>query len=130
MPSPLRLLHVEDEPDIREIAELVLDRFELTQCESGLAALALARDLELDVILLDVMMPGMDGMETLTELRKLPHLAHTPVIFMTARVQPAEVAQLLDLGAVAVIAKPFDPIELEDEVLAAIAKTAGAPRAP
>jgi len=62
------------------------------------------------------MMPGMDGPTTLQKLRELPQLAHTPVIFMTAKVQPQEVAHYKSLGALDVIAKPFDPMALSDTV--------------
>jgi CheY-like chemotaxis protein len=69
-----------------------------------------------DLILLDVMMPGMDGPATLAELRKLPATAATPVIFMTAKVQTAEVAYYKSIGAIGVIAKPFDPMLLAQQV--------------
>ena len=69
-----------------------------------------------DVVLLDVMMPGTDGPTTLALLRARPETAATPVIFLTAKVQKAEVARLLELGAKGVLAKPFDPMTLPDEV--------------
>ena len=114
----LRTLYVEDEADIREVAEFALDGegFELTLCACGPDALARAPQLELDLILLDVMMPGMDGPTTLRRLRELPHLARTPVIFMTAKVQAHEVAQFKAMGAVDVIAKPFDPMQLGEQI--------------
>lgn len=115
----LRILHVEDEPDIREVAALALDLegdIELTAAASGPEALALLDGLTPDAVLLDVMMPGMDGPSVLLELRKRPELAATPVIFMTARVQTSEVERYLALGAVGVITKPFDPMTLGREV--------------
>ncbi len=69
-----------------------------------------------DLILLDVMMPGMDGVETFQKLRQISNLKNTPVIFMTAKAQPAEIDHYKSLGCAGVIAKPFDPITLPDEV--------------
>ena len=118
--SRLRLLHVDDEADIREVASLALELdpdIELTSAPSGENALEqLEAGLRPDVILLDVMMPRVDGPGTLARLRELPGLEATPVIFMTARVQPAEKDQYLALGAIGVITKPFDPLILAGEV--------------
>jgi CheY-like chemotaxis protein len=110
-----RLLHVEDEPDIREVVEmsLALDPgITLKSCAGGADALIAAADWEPDVILMDVMMPGMDGVETLTQLRENARTAKIPVVFMTARVQTSEVEHFLSLGAAGVIPKPFDPMTL------------------
>lgn len=115
----LKILHVEDEPDIREVAAMALDLegdIDLTAAASGPDALALLDGFTPDAVLLDVMMPGMDGPSVLVELRKRPELKATPVIFMTARVQTSEVARYLELGAVGVITKPFDPMTLGREV--------------
>jgi two-component system OmpR family response regulator len=71
-----------------------------------------------DLLLLDVMMPTMDGPELLQELRKLPQFTQTPVIFMTAKAQPEEVQQFMELGAIDVITKPFDPMTLADQIRA------------
>lgn len=120
MTTPLdKILYVEDDPDIQAIAVMVLDAisgFTVEACSSGAEALSKAVAFNPDLILLDVMMPVMDGPETLHALRKLPELAHTPVVFMTAKVQPQEVQGYLDLGAVGVIAKPFDPMTLADQL--------------
>ena len=120
MTAPLdKILYVEDDPDIQAIAVMVLDAisgFNLEPCSSGTEALRKAVAFNPDLILLDVMMPGMDGPETLHALRKLPELANTPVVFMTAKVQPQEVQGYLELGAVGVIAKPFDPMTLADQL--------------
>jgi len=114
-----RILYVEDDPDIQAIALMVLETisgFAVEPCSSGSEALSKATAFSPDLVLLDVMMPGMDGPETLQGLRQLPQLANTPIVFMTAKVQPQEVKGYLDLGAVGVIAKPFDPMTLTDEL--------------
>ncbi|MFO1390330.1 response regulator [Cellvibrio sp.] len=114
-----KILYVEDDPDIQAIAVMVLDAisgFTLLACSSGAEAVSKAVAFNPDLILLDVMMPGMDGPETLQALRKLPEFTHTPVVFMTAKVQPQEVQDYLALGAVGVIAKPFDPMTLADQL--------------
>lgn len=115
VPTLKRLLFVEDEPDIQVVARLALEAvggFQVVICSSGKEALGKAPGFEPDLILLDVMMPGMDGPSTLLALRELPQTATTPVIFMTAKVQPYEVAEYKRLGALDVIAKPFDPMQL------------------
>ena len=114
-----KILYVEDEPDIRTIASMALESlggFELECCQSGQEALDRAPGFEPDLILLDIMMPGMNGPSALQQLRKLPGLAETPVIFMTAKVQPQELAEYRALGALDVIHKPFDPMLLADQV--------------
>jgi len=120
MPKPLaRILYVEDEPDIRMVAQMALEAvggFTVTACASGSEALASAPGAAADLLLLDVMMPGMDGPSTLKALRELPATAQTPVIFMTAKVQAAEIAQYMALGAIDVIHKPFDPMELSAQI--------------
>lgn len=120
MPPPLcRILYVEDEPDIRAVAQMALEAvggFAVIACASGQEALSVAPDARADLLLLDVMMPGMDGPSTLKALRQMPATAHTPVIFMTAKVQAAEVALYKGLGALEVIPKPFDPMELSAQI--------------
>jgi two-component system, OmpR family, response regulator len=116
-----RVLYVEDEPDIQAVAKLALEMvggFTVKICSSGEEALKEAVAFAPDMILLDVMMPGMDGPTTLKALRELAPLANTPVAFMTAKVQPQEVAQYKALGARDVIAKPFDPMNLANQVRA------------
>lgn len=120
MPAPLsRILYVEDEPDIRVVAQMALEAvggFAVIACASGQEALSAALHARADLLLLDVMMPGMDGPSTLKALRELPATAHTPVIFMTAKVQASEVAVYKGLGALEVIPKPFDPMELSAQI--------------
>lgn len=121
----LKLMHVEDDPDIREVAKMALElseKFEVMQCASGEEAISKAADFAPDVLLLDVMMPGMNGPTTLQNLRQISGLEKVPAIFMTARAQPAEVAELKARSAVAVVVKPFDPITLGDQILEAISR--------
>ena len=114
----MKLLYIEDEADIREIAAFALEDegFDIIFCESGEQALEKAASFQPDLILLDVMMPGMDGPTTLQNLRKLPEIESTPVIFLTAKVQPNEVQSFLNLGAIDVIPKPFDPMSLPSQI--------------
>lgn len=114
-----RILYVEDEPDIQAVAKLALEAiggFEVMVCSSGKDALENVIAFSPDLILLDVMMPGMDGPATLQAMRDLPELGQTPAIFMTAKVQPQEVAGYKNLGALDVIPKPFDPMTLAENV--------------
>lgn len=112
-----RVMHVEDDESIRAVAEIALTDvagFELLSCDSGQSALAQAVAFAPQLILLDVMMPQMDGLQTLLALRQLPGMAQVPVVFMTAKIQQAEKQQYIDAGATAVIDKPFEPMELGD----------------
>ncbi len=114
-----RILYVEDERDIQAVAQLALENvggFTLEICSSGQEALDKAEGFAPDLLLLDVMMPVMDGPTTLQELRKREATASVPAIFMTAKVQPDEVRQYKELGALDVIAKPFDPMALAQEI--------------
>jgi CheY-like chemotaxis protein len=117
--TAIRILHVDDEPDIREVVELSLGldpAFAMRGCGSGKEALAAAAEWQPDMILLDVMMPVMDGPATLVQLRENAATAGIPVIFMTARAQAREVDRFRLLGAVGVIPKPFDPMTLAASV--------------
>ena len=128
--APLNILYVDDEPDIREVACLSLSldpELEVRAAESGRDALALlaAQAWRPDAVLLDVMMPDLDGPGTLQALRELPEHAATPVIFITARAQPHERSRFIELGAVGVITKPFDPMTLARDVRALLQRDAG-----
>jgi two-component system OmpR family response regulator len=117
--TKIRILHVDDEPDIREVVELSLGLdpdFTVQGCGSGKEALAVAAEWQPDFILLDVMMPVMDGPATLVQLRANAKTEGIPVIFMTARAQAREVDRFRSLGAVGVIPKPFDPMTLAASV--------------
>jgi len=110
-----RVLFVEDDPDIQTVARMALEAlggFTVLGCGSGAEALERVEAFAPDLILLDVMMPGMDGLETLQSLRLLSGALAVPVVFMTAKVQAQEISEYLAAGAVDVIAKPFDPMVL------------------
>jgi len=111
---------IDDEADIRLIGEMSLRRvggWDVVAVSSGSEALALAAAQPPDLILLDVMMPGLDGPATLARMRQEPALAAVPVIFMTAKVQKRELGRYMELGADGVITKPFDPMRLPQEIL-------------
>ena len=114
-----RILYVDDEDDIREVAVMALELdpgFEVRACESGAELLDLAPEWLPDLILLDVMMPRMDGPTAFARLHQQPGTAAIPVVFITARTQSQDVAALKQLGARGVIAKPFDPMTLAAQV--------------
>jgi two-component system OmpR family response regulator len=114
------VLYVDDEPDIREVVQMSLglaEELSIHACESGARALELLPQIQPDLVLLDVMMPGMDGPTTLLRMRQTPAFAGIPVVFVTAKAMPQEVARFRELGAVAVIAKPFDPMQLSGQVI-------------
>ena len=115
----MKVLIVDDEADIRRIGELSLQSvggWDVLLAESGAKGVEAAKAHRPDLILMDMMMPEMDGLTTLEELRKNPELKSTPVVFMTAKVQRDEVSRYLEAGAVGVVHKPFDPMTLPDEI--------------
>lgn len=114
-----KIMYVEDEADIRTIAKMALEDlggFSLQLCENGKTALACLTTYQPQLIILDMMMPEMDGKTTLTEIRKVPGFEKTPIVFMTARAQQKEIEDYLAAGAIDVILKPFDPIELPKKI--------------
>lgn len=119
------ILLVDDEPDIRTIAELSLSQvggWKTILASSGAQALTLAAAHEPDLILLDVMMPEMDGVATFQALASNEATREIPVIFMTARVQSHERERYVGFGAAGVIAKPFDPMRLPDDIRGILAQ--------
>lgn len=115
----MKVLMIDDEEDIRKIGRLSLEavgHMETVVAASAREGIDLAMGDRPDLILIDMMMPGMDGVTALAELKGLEDLKDVPVIFMTARAQPSEVASYLEKGAIGVITKPFDPMTLSAEV--------------
>lgn len=120
-PALDRILYVEDEEMLRTVTNLALTRighFTVELCDSGTKAVEMAKRFRPDLIMLDVMMPVMDGPATLRALQEDAETAAIPVIFITAKVQPREVEAFRALGVVDVIAKPFEPMTLAAQVRA------------
>jgi CheY-like chemotaxis protein len=114
-----RVMCVEDDPDIRMILEFSLGTvggYEVCMCASGRSALVQAPDFKPDLVLLDVMMPGLSGPQTLAVLRGQTGMKGVPVVFLTAKAMPDEVEELLQYGASGVIVKPFDPVTLPKDI--------------
>jgi two-component system OmpR family response regulator len=126
--GPIRILHVDDEPDIREVVQVSLGLdpdFSVRSCASGRDALAVTADWSPDLVLLDVMMPDMDGPTTLARLRERPATVEVPIVFMTARAQASDIEDFMSLGAAGVIAKPFDPMTLPSRARDYALRTSG-----
>lgn len=118
-----RILIIDDEDDIREVAALSLETvagWEVETASSGALGLARAPEYQPDAVLLDVMMPGMDGPTTFRELRKNPATAHIPVVLLTAKVQSNDQRRFADLGVEAILFKPFDPLTLATQIANAL----------
>lgn len=114
------ILYVEDDASIAETAVMALEDlggFNVTHCASGREALQRIEGVAPQLILMDVMMPGMDGPETLTQLRRLPGVRDIPVVFMTAKAQKHEQDAYLAIGAVGVVVKPYDPLTLSSDIV-------------
>jgi two-component system OmpR family response regulator len=114
-----RILHVDDDLDILEVSKMVLEvvgGFTIEQCSSGADALTTVLQFKPELILLDAMMPRMSGLEVLQELQKSPSTANIPVIFVTSKVKPSELEAFTAAGAIGVITKPFDPVELPNQI--------------
>ena len=114
-----KVLYLEDDPHISEIAMMSLQDIaglDVLHCSAGKEAIAAFEDFGPDILLFDVMLPDMDGVETLAGVRALENGTKTPVVFMTAKAQTHEQQQYLDLGALSVIVKPFDAFTLGDQL--------------
>jgi two-component system, OmpR family, response regulator len=115
------ILYVDDDPDVCIVVQIALCRIagmDVTTAGSGEEAIDLAYELRPDLIVMDVMMPGLDGPATYQRIRESPLIKHIPVIFMTAKVLPSEIARFLAMGAIGVVGKPFDPLRIGDELAA------------
>ncbi|MET0858677.1 MAG: response regulator [Telluria sp.] len=115
------ILYVEDDLHARTTAKLVLEvigKFYVRACSSGHEALLAAQDFHPDLILLDVMMPELDGLATLKLLRSMPHLAGTPALFVTSLTTAADIDRYMGAGAIGVIPKPLVPLRLAGQVSA------------
>lgn len=119
-----RVLHVEDDGDIREIARLSLETiggYDLLQCACGAEALKEAEAFAPDILLLDMMMPDLNGSEVLAKLRKIEKFAKTPAIFMTAKAEGTVAGAMAELGVIGLVEKPFDPVTLPERMRSMIA---------
>jgi len=118
-----RILIIDDEDDIREVAALSLESvagWEVITANGGAKGIEVASSEKPDAILMDVMMPGMDGPTTFREMQKLPAIAHIPVILLTAKVQGVDQRRFSGLGVTAILFKPFDPLTLADQMSEAL----------
>jgi len=112
-------LIIDDEDDIREVAALSLESvagWEIATANSGAAGIERAKEFKPDAILMDVMMPGMDGPTTFRAMQQIPEVAQIPVLLLTAKVQGVDQRRFADLGVVAVLFKPFDPMTLAQQI--------------
>ena len=114
-----RILLVDDEDDVRGVAQVSLELFgdfEVLTASNGHDGIDVARTSRPDAILLDAMMPDVDGLQVFEKLRPDPATREIPVLFLTARTRPDDLKQLADLGAAGILAKPFDPLRLSEDV--------------
>ena len=118
-----RVLVIEDEPDIQTLIQMALEftgGYEVSVASDGPEGLESARGGRPDLILLDAMMPGMDGFEVCRRLKGDPATAAIPVVFLTAKAQASEIEEGLQLGAAGYLTKPFDPLKLSEELEAVL----------
>ena len=123
--SGVKVLVVDDDPVILELLRInfEIEGFEVLRASDGEEGLRRARDEAPDVVLCDIMMPRLDGLQLLTTLRADPATARLPVVLLSAKAQKVEVERGLSLGADDYVTKPFDPLELLDRVNAVLAKS-------
>jgi CheY-like chemotaxis protein len=127
-----RILIIDDEDDIREVAALSLEAtagWQVLTANSGAHGIETAIAQQPDAILMDVMMPGVDGPTTFREMCKIPSIAHIPVLLLTAKVQGVDKRRFADLGVAAILFKPFDPLTLAEQITEALQWTTP-PEAP
>lgn len=118
-PGLERILYAEDEDDIRQLVEMALVKLAgltVKSCSNGREVLDCLQDFKPQLVLLDAIMPTLDGPDTLRALRDNPECATLPVVFMTAKARQEDLQYFIDLGASAVITKPFDPLSLSDRL--------------
>ena len=118
-----RILIIDDEDDIREVAALSLESvagWEVMTARSGAEGIEKAKAEQPDAILMDVMMPAMDGPTTFREMQKLPEISSIPVLLLTAKVQGVDQRRFAGLGVAAVLFKPFDPLTLAEQMASAL----------
>jgi CheY-like chemotaxis protein len=118
-----RILIIDDEDDIREVAALSLEAtagWQVLTASSGVEGITIATAEQPDAVLLDVMMPGMDGPTTFRAMQQNPLIAHIPVLLLTAKVQEADQRRFASLGVTATLFKPFDPLTLAKKVSEAL----------
>ena len=116
-----RILIIDDEDDIREVAALSLETvagWNVLTANCGTEGIRKAEDEQPDAILMDVMMPAMDGPTTFREMQKIPRISHIPVLLLTAKVQGVDQRRFVGLGVSGVLFKPFDPLTLADQMSA------------
>jgi CheY-like chemotaxis protein len=127
------ILYVEDDLHVRTTAKLVLEvigKYDVHECGSADEALQLAREIEPDLVLLDVMMPELDGIQLLHALRRLPHMADVPALFVTGRTSAYDIERYLEVGAIGIIPKPLVPLRLTDQLRSAWEKRPRSAAAP
>jgi CheY-like chemotaxis protein len=127
-----RILIIDDEDDIREVAALSLEAtagWQVLTANSGAQGIQTAIAQQPDAILMDVMMPGVDGPTTFREMQQIPSISHIPVLLLTAKVQGVDKRRFADLGVAAILFKPFDPLTLAEQIAESLQWNA-APSAP
>lgn len=118
-PKLERILYVEDDESIAQVVIMTLEDiggFDVRYCSSGTEALACILEYDPQLILMDVMMPVIDGPQTFAEIKKIPEVQDVPLVFMTAKAQVHEQAAYMELGAIGIIVKPFDPMSLAEKI--------------
>jgi CheY-like chemotaxis protein len=114
-----RILIIDDEDDIREVAALSLEAtagWQVLTASSGAKGIEIAIAEQPDAILMDVMMPGVDGPTTFRNMQQIPDIAHIPVLLLTAKVQGVDQRRFANLGVTAILFKPFDPLTLAEQI--------------